>query len=387
MKRLIYITIAALAALTACSKVDDTAGSRKEISFTVANRIQTKAIYSTDNHFGTYAWYTANAASVAANTGSDHTEFMINETVGYVGSVWKTTENTFYWPKTGSIDFISYSPFDGTNGTDDSNPAVTQSTITYTGIDVTVDATHPAVDYMYADKVNCAINVNTVPAHTAVPTVFRHALAKLSFKIAANFITDGDATNPTTWDVYVKSVKISGFKTTGDCALTLNTDGTSWDKPVTNIGTVAEPKNVYIWNNLSGSTGVQELIEDADVDDPTKWVGPLGDKDNPTDINPASGFVMPQQLLADTQRIELALHITTHLSNGLDIEEDYDRTLDLKDLSSLKAWEMNQNIVYNIQIKPVAYYSTYDNPNDVIIKFDPTVADWADVNATAIIQI
>ena len=381
MKKYIIIAAAAIAAM-ACSKVVDAPEAQREISFTVANRVQTKADYATNNTFGTYAWYTANAASVAAATGSDHAPFMINEDVGYTSSVWKTLHNTFYWPKTGSIDFISYSPFDGTNNTADSKPAITQNTITYDDIDVTA----VVIDYMYADKVNCAINANTTPAQSAVPTVFRHALAKLSFKIAANFITDGDATNPTTWDVYVKSVKISGFKTIGDCALTLNADGTSWDKPETNISLTETPEIVYVWTNLSGTSAEQELIPNASLTDNTKWIK-LNAKDNPTTINPATGFVMPQVLAANTQKIELALHITTHLANGLDIEEDYNRELDLKDLSSLKAWQMNQNIVYNIQIKPVAYVNTYDNPNDVIITFDPSVADWTDVNATAIIQL
>lgn len=393
MKKFIILAAVAVAAMAACSKVMDAPEAQKEISFTVANRVQTKAAYSTTDQFGTYAWYTANAASVAATTGSDHAEFMVNETVGYVDPVWKTIVNTFYWPKTGSIDFISYSPFNGTNGTDDSNPTVEQDKITYDDIDVTVlDANNNAIDYMYADKVNCAIdettNPYTTPGTTPVPTVFRHALAKLSFKMAANFITYTDATTNTTtsWDVYVKSVKISGFKTTGDLELNLNANNTTWDKPETNLGDSTNPEIVYVWTNLTGTSAEQELIADASLTDSNKWVL-LGDKTNPTDINPASGFVMPQVLVANTQKIELALHITTHLSNGNDIEEDYNRVIDIKNLSSLKAWEINQNITYTILIKPVAYVSTYDDPNDVIITFDPSVADWDDVDATATIQL
>ena len=393
MKKYIILVAAAVVAMAACSKVD-TPNAQREINFTVANRVQTKAdTYATTNTFGTYAWYTANDASVAATTGSNHAAFMVNEEVGYVDPVWKTKHNTFYWPKTGSIDFISYSPFDGTNGTGDSNPAVTQTTITYTGINVAeVDQTTNLpknIDYMYADKVNCAINNYATPGtKNDVPTVFRHALAKVSFKIAANFITYTDATTntTTTWDVYVKSVKISGFKTTGNCELNLNADGTTWGKPVTNLGTAADPENVYVWTNLSGTSAEQELIENASLTDNTKWIK-LNAKNNPTTINPASGFVMPQVLAANTQKIELAIHITTHLANGLVIEEDYNPTLDLKDLSSLKAWQMNQNIVYNIQIKPVAYVSTYDDPNDVIITFDPSIADWETVDANVTIQL
>lgn len=391
MKKYIILA-AAVVAMAACAKVDNE-DPQREINFTVANRVQTKAAYNTDDTFGTYAWYTANAASVAANTGSNHAAFMVNEEIGYVSTVWKAKHNTFYWPKTGAIDFISYSPFSGTNGTaDGSKPVVAQDKITYTAINVAeVDETTQQpknIDYMYADKVNCAINVDTTPAQPSVPTVFRHALAKLSFKIAANFVTYTDATTnkTTTWDVYVKSVKISGFKTTGDCELNLNSNGTSWDKPETDISETGTPEIVYVWKNLSGISAEQELIPNASLTDNSKWIK-LNAKNNPTTINPATGFVMPQVLAANTQKIELALHITTHLANGLDIEEDYNRVLDLKDLSSLKAWQMNQNIVYNIQIKPVAYVSTYDDPNDVIITFDPSVADWTNVDATAIIQL
>ena len=390
MKKYIILAAAAVAAMAACSKVVETPDAQREINFTVANRVQTKAAYSTDDTFGTYAWYTANSASVAATTGSDHAAFMVNEEVGYVNPVWKTLHNTFYWPKTGSIDFISYSPFDGTNNTADSNPAVTQTTITYTGIDTAeLDSQdNPKnIDYMYADKVTCTINDNTTPAQTAVPTVFRHALAKVGFKMKANFVSYTDATTgqTTTWDVYVKSVKVSGFKTIGDCVLTWSNN--EWVKPVTTVGSV----EYNVWTNLSGSSAEQELIADADPDDDTKWLLLTEDADDNV-INSATGFVMPQILEASAtnapaQQIKLQIHITTHLSNGRTIEEDYNPTLDIMDLSNLKAWQMNQNIVYTIKIKPVAYVSTYDDPDDVIITFDPTVADWTNVNASATIQL
>jgi hypothetical protein len=48
---------------------------------------------------------------------------------------------------------------------------------------------------------------------------------------------------------------------------------------------------------------------------------------------------------------------------------------------------MNENIVYTINIKPVAYVSDYDTPNDVIITYDPAVADWANVSTDGTIQL
>lgn len=379
MKKYIILAVAALAALAACTKVDPVAGDvQKEISFEVANRLTkaTGAVYD-NGAFGTYSWFTAGST---AATSSQGVPFMVNETVDKEGSVWKTSVNTFYWPKTGSIEFISYSPFAGTNGTAGTVPAITKTSITYTGV------TAGNTDLMYADKATCSSNVNEVTdsdtsdsGYSGVPTVFRHALAKLSFKIKANFLTYTDATTntTTTWEVKVTSAKISGFKTTGDCALALNADKKSWDKPVTTVGT----DKFNVWTNLSGASAEQELV------DATTYPSGVTLKTEAQDLNPATGFVMPQVLTAGAQQLKLTVHIKTTLSNGNVIEEDYEPTIDIKDISTLKAWQMNENIVYTINLKPVAYVSEWNTPNDVIITFDPAVADWTNVDAAATIQL
>ena len=380
MKKYIIIAAAAVAALASCAKVE-TVDVQKEVTFEVANRLQqTKAsgsVYDTSIDFGTYAWFTA-------TSGSTNADFMVNETIGYVGGVWKNKVNTFYWPKTGSVSFISYSPFDGTNGTGDSNPAITADSITYT------DITAGDIDYLYADKATCSSNVNDITdgdgaadsGFSGVPTLFRHALAKVSFIIKASFLTYTDPTTntTTTWEVTVNSAQISGFKTTGDLALTLNTDGNTWDKPAGEV-----------WTHLSGATAAQELIDPATY--PAGVVLTTGNQV----LNPASGYVIPQELAAGVQKLDLNIHIKTTLSNGNIIEEDLVTeglggtipAFDFSAISSLTSWKINQNIIYTISIKPTATTPTgdYDNPNDVIITFDPAVADWEEVPVTATIQL
>ena len=387
MKKYIILTLAAMAALTACSKVEIAPEAQREINFEVANSIQTKATGSVyDNGaFGTYAWF------------NNTDEFMVNEQVDKVGSVWKTVDHTFYWPKSGSISFISYSPFTGTSDTAGTVPAITKNTITYTG--VTVGTT----DLMYADRATCSSNVNEVTdsdtadsGYKGVPTVFRHALAKISFKMKANFVTYVDATTNTrtSWDVTVTSAKISGFKTTGDCALTLNADNKSWDKPVTNIGTTEDPINVNVWTNTSGTTGEQELVDATTYPEGVKfYYDATNDEEHndALDLAAAAGYVLPQVLSADAQKLELKIHIKTHLSNGKTIDEDFTKVVDIRAISSLKAWQMNENIVYTIKIKPTAKAEGAeghdDDPNDVIITFDPAVSDWTTVDASATIQL
>ncbi len=378
MKKYFIIAAAALVAMTGCSKIETAPEVQREISFQVANNVRTKATGSVyeNGAFGTYAWF--NNTDV----------FMVNEQVDKSGGVWRTVDNTYYWPKTGSISFISYSPFNGTSNTESTVPVITKNSITYT--DVTVGTT----DLMYADRATCSSNVDEVTdsdtadsGFTGVPTVFNHALAKLSFKIKANFIeyTDPTTDTKTTWEVTVKSAKIGGFKTKGSLALTLNDDGKTWNKPVTNIGTDTDPVNVNIWTNASGATDEQELI------DATTYPDGVVLTTTAQDLAAASGFVLPQQLTADTQKITLDIHIKTNLPNGHSINEDFKPTIDLKDISSLQAWQMNQNIVYTINIKPTAKADGSeghdDDPNDVIITFDPAVADWVTVSTDATIQL
>ena len=375
MKKLLLIAAAAVAATVACTKVNPTGDAQREISFEVANSLTkaTGSVYS-NGAFGTYAWF------------NNTDDFMVNEKVDKSGGVWKTVDHTFYWPKTGSISFISYSPFEGTSDTAGTVPAITKNSITYTGI------TAGSTDLMYADRATCSSNVNEVTdsdtadsGFSGVPTVFRHALAKLSFKMKANFVEYTDPTTNTTtqWEVTVTSAKIGGFKTTGNCALALNTDGKSWDKPVTNIGTATDPVNVNVWTNLSGTSAEQELI------DATTYPEGVTLTTAPQDLAAASGYVMPQVLAAGAQVLKLKIHIKTTLSNGKVINEDLEPALDIMNISSLKAWQMNENIVYTINIKPTATTDTgsYDNPNDVIITFDPAVADWTTVDASATIQL
>lgn len=432
MKKLIFITLAAaVAALASCTRVDDQFKAQdidREVNFQVAQTIRTKAagtFYDTNVPFGTYGWFTAGST---AATSSHNAPFMVNETIAYTGGVWKAKYNTFYWPKTGSIEFISYSPFNGENGVavdttnyKGCNPVVTPTTINYYGINTAaVDTTTNTllnIDYMYADKVIASKNEDRVTdgidsGYTGVPTIFRHALAKLSFKLHANFVhwTDSSITNMvkindttivethpiTYWDITVTSAKISGFKTTGDLALTLNTDEEGviipWNKP--SVLDQATNKRYNVWSNLSGKTEAQELIDTVNTYpggvkfyyDAVNQV----DSNKVRDLCAAAGFVMPQILEAKTQKLELTVHIKTHLANGLTIDEDFHPVIDIKDISNLKAWEMNQNIIYTINIKPTATADTdghTDDPEDVIITFDPAVADWTKVETSATIQI
>lgn len=367
MKKYIIIAASALVALAACSKVE-TADLQKEINFEVANSIKTKAftgsVYN-NGAFGTYAWF------------NNTDEFMVNEQVDNNGSAWTTKDHTFYWPKTGSVSFISYSPFEGTSNTAGTTPVITKNTITYSGV------TAGTTDLMYADKATCSNNVDEVEdganSFKGVPTVFRHALAKLSFKVMANFVEWEDPLSgeKTKWEITLNSFKIHGFNTTGDLELNLNADGKSWDKPVTTVGGT----DYNVWTTTSGATSDQELV-----------AAPIKLTTTPVDLASATGYVLPQILAAGVQSVDINAHIKTTLANGKVINEDFVKTINISEISTLKAWQINENIVYTIKFKPTASAlnpgdAHDDDPEDVIIKFDPAVADWTPVDAAATIQL
>ncbi len=355
MKKFLIYVSAALMLVASCAKVDPVAETGDEISFEVAKYIRTRASgLKYEGTFGTYSWF----------NGTD--EQMVNERVGLSGDAWKTLDNTYYWPKSGSIDFISYSPFEGKSNTAGTFPVVTKTASGYSFYypEYTVADT----DLMYADLATCSSNVDRITddadgsadsGYTGVPTLFRHALAKVSFRIQANFTSYTYEDQVTTWELTVTSAKLSGVYTKGDCTLTWGQGATEWTKPEGNV-----------WTNPSGQMDAVDL---------------LGGKsmtltDEPQDLTPLGNYVLPQKLTEGAQTLELTVHIKTTLPNGNVVEEDYKTgAVDLVSISDISAWEMNQNIVYVIKIKPTATTggpNTDDTPEDVTITYDPAVADW-----------
>ena len=181
MKKSLSIIALAALAFVGCSKVtadapiSKTEDKGQEINFQVATYMgQTKAentTYPNNVSFGTYAWYNGTGTPTPAPA-----KFMENQQISYQTGVWKAKGQTYYWPKTGNIDFISYSPYDSTT------PWLNVTANTLTASTTGVAAND---DYLYSDKA-LAQTQNTNPGayYTAgVPTLFHHALCKVCVKI------------------------------------------------------------------------------------------------------------------------------------------------------------------------------------------------------------
>lgn len=350
MKRIITIAIVLAAALSSCTQVKQEQPA-SEIAFMVARRSAlTKADYADykDSYlnvpFGTYAWYKGVQEQ-------DNGVYFANRQVGFdqAGGRWITVGRTYFWPGTGSLDFISYSPYSA-DGSNAPAPVITENGISYS-TPWNVDA-NQTVDVMYADKATGLTgNRNTFNhGYEGVPTLFRHALSRIAFQLRAATTSIVTASGEITrWEIDVKRLSIDNLFSTGTVDLTLAEDG-SWTKPESNVWT---PTDATVRRTIN-LDGIRTLTEDV------QSVG--------------SFFALPQIL--DKQELLLTVDVRTYrdprdgTGEKLIIEENDVLCRASLITEDIDRWGMNQYITYVLTIAPVV------DIESSLILFDPAVADW-----------
>lgn len=166
MKKVIYFAVVASVAFASCTKnevrtVED--NQDRQITFqAVVHKASTKATgtfadnasYPTTETFGTFAYL--DVSSTYINNAE-----VKNTTNATSGDAW-TTDPAYYWPKQGSLTFMSYSPYSICNETtvtcDISNPSLEGIVIPNWDVDK-----HQTVDVMIADRIDNQ-NSNTTNA-------------------------------------------------------------------------------------------------------------------------------------------------------------------------------------------------------------------------------
>lgn len=369
MKKTAFIAVLAIAALASCSKSVES-GIQSEVVFQVArHKGVTKASPEDykDNYqgvpFGAFAWYKGVSAS-------DNTTFMTNQKVSFSDPVWKPEGTTYYWPKSGSIDFICYSPYTA-DGVDAPLPTITENGISYPAWNV---GAHPTVDIMYADKITGLTNNTTTYYYNGVPTLFHHALAKVSFQIKQSYMSvTADTGDTTSWEIIVNDIILSDVLTSGSLNLTLNPDGT-WNKPSvwTGDGTTEDVDLLNSPITLDGSN--QDLISDM--------------------------MILPQ-LLSEGQKVTITVTIKTYrdLNDGngpqLVLTETNIPISALLSGGTLTEIGINQNVTYTFNITPsLGTETTEDTDGDgipdmvpTVVYFDPAVDEWENITVNAGINI
>ena len=198
MKKLFYFAAAAVA-LAACAKnevIPVNSGENQEITFNVAPK--TKAdpgtqAFNTNWNFKAYAYYYAEG-----NTPKLYIDKAVvsHHTIDSK-SVWKS-DTPYYWPKNGTLTFFAWTSLK-------ENVATPANTAVSTFDGVTCDATNGIkaddydvtanknIDFLVADVVSDQrANKNTYGLD-GVPTLFRHKLSYVVFKVNTlkDYSTDG----------------------------------------------------------------------------------------------------------------------------------------------------------------------------------------------------
>lgn len=248
MKRIAKLAIWSLcfAILTlSCTKVEQS-GAAPQISYNVVQCTQTKAAgeYPTTVPFVSSAFYLENGKTWAANR-SEAKSYIENAVISFDGANWRDAAHSYYWPLVGKLTFFSYSP----QALQSSTQISRNSGITITDWDVNE---HQDVDIMIADVQTDQTANQTGETYTGVPTIFRHALSKITgftFNLHKDYANGHSSGSYANGDVVflLKSIVINNMPQKGTYSNTMPSGSNigAWNKAADGIYS-------YTWYSSDG---------------------------------------------------------------------------------------------------------------------------------------
>ncbi|MCR5276483.1 MAG: fimbrillin family protein [Bacteroidales bacterium] len=366
MKKYFIIAIAALVASAACTKTEvSTLTPNQAISFQVANYVgrtrASESLFQMDSTFKTSSWFHENATAAAQ-------AFMDNETVKWqsTNSTWGT-DRAYFWPKTGWINFFSWTGYPQPT-------SVTEGNVTYTNAVIATDS-NPMVAsaaYHYSKNENVYAGDDYKYNGTdveGVPTLFHHLVSQVNVivKFDASDISDTNYK----WDLVIEADTLN-YANAGSLAINFvdpAAKGQNWPftSPAINWTRSASP-NVDL-------VGTDNL---AAANKQTTTAGQVSAGKNLfTAIS-----VLPQNLTATTgsaAKFSIKYTLTSYYNNVQHIKETvvlggndaialtnfkYDNS---GTPATLDAWNTNYRYTYILTIKP-----------NKTVTFDPVVEQWVD---------
>lgn len=401
MKLRAAIFLPLVLSLVSCtvSEMDPVNEPDQRISFLVASyQSGTKSDnvldYDTNVPFATYGWFYNEGQSYPLDA-DESQPFMVDEKISHFNVTANSCQwlpaTTYYWPKAGTVDFISYSP-----ATASKEVKITQDHISFNGFEI-----DQSKNLMYADKAaGMRKNLDTY-AHTGVPTLFHHALSQLNFTVRQSLMTDEpegkvDEDGYTTWTIAVSKIQIKDLAGSGSLELTLSENQKQWILPKEEVAKkyyhIWKPgvkKDSKEWNNPTEVTRYKDGThpDGYTINGQVLSNNPVVFNNGKTgkDLVAACNYlVIPQYL--DNQEISVTYSIITRLPNGsIFVQKDITTNCKAKVLedheskiNALDAWEINKNITYELNINPV-------NSMDPI-SFDPAVQSWDECQPESVIN-
>lgn len=334
----IFFALAAVAALAACSKVENTYDDvQKEISFAPVAKNITKSMvttttFPTTESFNVWAWYKQLPAATtianwqAANEIDNQWYIVEKPFVNKDETTWKG-QTSYYWPKLGSLLFAGYYPtslagnvsYEFENDSMGGRNKMIFSGIYQSSVAADTDPKTYSEDIMYFNMTGVS------SASGPVAVVFRHALSWITVNVKKS------ADSP---KIVIDEIKFTK----------VNDKGT---------GTVdnSAANNEIVWvteGNIDAETVFGNNVELATTD--TKLLEPL---------------FIPQTMAGN-----LVIKYTIYSSDSEFFTETYTASLNsfqTSEAAAMTKWEPAKHYTYNIEI----------GTSEILIK--PTVQTWENV--------
>lgn len=359
MNKHIFYIAAACAALASCVKNEVRVDAPdKEITF---QTVSTKAgtAFETDKHFFSYAYFLEKDKTWDHDFDSAK-PYIDNALITYehgasAGEGFWVAGETYYWPKQGSLTFFAWTDNTIHNPTSNPAPSVgTGATVTCahdTGIKIENYSVkeNKDKDILVAEiaKDRRSNESATGTWKKGVPTVFRHALAKVEFKV------NKKEAYPNV-EFRVKKITLTKVFTKGTFTQGSPTESWGWSGQDT-------PDDLTVFSDLTG----MEVTKTADA---------TGGAEFDT-LTPATGdytIVLPQVLKDKTDpKLTIEYEIITSYVADKPVTETVIDTKDLKDIYK-SDWKCNKKYVLGITLGLNEIY------------WDPSVEGWETGAATDI---
>ena len=372
MKKYFVIALAALLAFAACTKVNPE-NKTERISFTVANYMPaTKAYTSLVDETTTFmckAFLHADGEETVQDYfGEDGETITANDDTN--PSAWLPSHE-YMWPKSANsyLNFVAwYNSPDVTY----TKMQVTEDLIKYVNVQITGNSNImiAAKAWYYNQNRTSAQNDSDNNLTDAfgqnavtegVPMLFYHQLAKVSVNAKAAK-TQGGTDNKTSWEIKIKNAKIINI---GD-----KSGGANY---VFRVPTTTTPQI----STLIMGAGLRADNYDAEIELADSGVLTTDAEALLTDYS-----VLPQGLNVASHKalLEFDLEIITKYDGVQYGKETISESIELDTLKNkatseeIISWQKNTKYTYNIIV----------DPETSVIKFDPAVVAWDEVEATDI---
>lgn len=320
MKKLFFILAAAAGILVSCTKNEVAPAEPQEITYMTSPITKAPGAFSESNEFLSWAYYTGDADWDYPATA---TSWIDGAQIGLVGGVWKDDTKSYYWPKdNGKLTFFAFSD-------NSADPALaggaTVDCASETGVvinnyDITQNI---GTDLLVADAAENKQANETTYGKEGVPTLFKHKLSKIAFKIQYQLPDDGVT------DFTLKSITFTGIDSKG--SYTQYVSPSVSDRWLN----TAQADQVYTTESADFTTGLYDLETSA-----------------------TQTLFLPQEF-DGSEKV-----VVVYNAKGTGVGKDHTLTGNLQ--SIFTKWEVGKRYICTITITP-----------DEIL-WDPAVEEWED---------